>query len=183
MGYDKAVDSAALDGALKASADAIRAKKKSTGAIAWNESNGFKSAIESIKIPLCEVGSFIPASDSTQININHNLGAVPTFAFYSAEKQYPTDNDEAYMGYAFITSNEFENLDMFYGGDLNVRIQNRNVYDANTEITYKNVRPMTQTGGTGSAFEAATDKSVILKNTYPFKAGQKYFYVLVGEPL
>ena len=49
MSYDKIVDSAKLDAAMTASADAIRAKTGGTAKIAWDESNGFSSAISQIK--------------------------------------------------------------------------------------------------------------------------------------
>ncbi len=49
MSYDKIVDSAKLDAAMKASADAIRAKTGDTAKIAWDESTGFSSAISEIK--------------------------------------------------------------------------------------------------------------------------------------
>jgi hypothetical protein len=49
MAYDKIIDSAKLDGALSATADAIRAKAGGTAKIAWDESNGFSSAISQIK--------------------------------------------------------------------------------------------------------------------------------------
>lgn len=178
MGYDKAVDSAQLDSALKASADAIRAKKRTSSLIDWSSSEGFKSAIESINIPHCAVGSFIPASDTTTVTVNHNLGVVPTFAFYTAEKQYPTKDGEAYMGYAFTSaSNAFENLDLFYGGSSSIRLNIRYPNDEN-----KWGEPMTDPNATG-AFRNATDESVTLHNSYPFKAGQKYIYVLVGDAL
>lgn len=49
MAYDKIVDSAKLDAAMSASANAIRAKTGDTAKIAWDESNGFSSAISQIK--------------------------------------------------------------------------------------------------------------------------------------
>ena len=48
MAYDKLVDSAKLDGALKSTADAIRAKTGGTENIPWSETEGFKSAVEGI---------------------------------------------------------------------------------------------------------------------------------------
>lgn len=49
MSYDKIVDSAKLDAAMSASANAIRSKTGGTAKIAWDESNGFSSAISQIK--------------------------------------------------------------------------------------------------------------------------------------
>lgn len=48
MAYDKIVDSAKLDGAMTATADAIRGKTGKTADIPWNESTGFASEIASI---------------------------------------------------------------------------------------------------------------------------------------
>ena len=48
MAYDKIVDSAKLDGAMAATADAIRGKTGKTADIPWNESTGFASEIASI---------------------------------------------------------------------------------------------------------------------------------------
>lgn len=48
MAYDKLVDSAKLDGALKITADAIRGKTGGTENIPWSETEGFKSAVEGI---------------------------------------------------------------------------------------------------------------------------------------
>ena len=49
MAYDKVIDSAKLDGAMSATADAIRGKTGGTAQIAWNESTGFASAVDAIE--------------------------------------------------------------------------------------------------------------------------------------
>lgn len=46
MAYDKMVDSTQLDGAMTATANAIRARTGSGDTIAWDASTGFKNAIE-----------------------------------------------------------------------------------------------------------------------------------------
>lgn len=48
MAYDKVVNSAALDAAMTATADAIRVKSGDDDAIAWDSSTGFADAIEAI---------------------------------------------------------------------------------------------------------------------------------------
>lgn len=48
MPYDKLIDSAKLDAAMNASADAIRAKTGGTADIPWDESTGFANAISGI---------------------------------------------------------------------------------------------------------------------------------------
>lgn len=49
MGYDKVVDSAKLDGAMSATADAIRGKTGGAENIAWDEDTGFADAVDGIK--------------------------------------------------------------------------------------------------------------------------------------
>ena len=49
MAVDKAIDSAKLDSALMATADAIREKSGESGAIAWDEMRGFEQAVEKIR--------------------------------------------------------------------------------------------------------------------------------------
>jgi hypothetical protein len=49
MPYDKIVNSAKLDGALTAEANAIRKKQGTTDKILWDETTGFASAISQIK--------------------------------------------------------------------------------------------------------------------------------------
>lgn len=48
MAYDKVIDSAKLESAITATADAIRAKTGSTEKIPWDAEKGYKDAVESI---------------------------------------------------------------------------------------------------------------------------------------
>lgn len=48
MAYDKVVDSAQLDGAMTATAGAIRAKTGGTDPIAWDAATGFAAAVRAI---------------------------------------------------------------------------------------------------------------------------------------
>lgn len=48
MAIDKAVDSAQLNGAMTATANAIRAAGGTTGSIAWNQTTGFASAVSNL---------------------------------------------------------------------------------------------------------------------------------------
>lgn len=49
MAYDKVVDSAKLDGALKKTADAIREKRGTSASFAWNATTGFSAAVSAIE--------------------------------------------------------------------------------------------------------------------------------------
>lgn len=49
MGIDKVIDSAQLDGAMQATAEAIRTKSKSTDPIPWNMDKGFEAAVLAIE--------------------------------------------------------------------------------------------------------------------------------------
>ncbi len=66
MAFDKLVDSAKLDGALKSTADAIRAKTGGTENIPWSETDGFKSAVEGIS------GTSVP--DGTNVTFGNQNG-------------------------------------------------------------------------------------------------------------
>lgn len=70
MAYDKLVDSAKLDGALKSTADAIRAKTGGTENIPWSETEGFKSAVEGIS------GTSVP--DGTNVTFGNEKKTVTT---------------------------------------------------------------------------------------------------------
>ena len=48
MAYDKVVDSAKLNGAMTQTANSIRSKTGGSSAIVWDETTGFKSAIDAI---------------------------------------------------------------------------------------------------------------------------------------
>ena len=50
MAYDKVIDSTKLDTAMSETANAIRSKNGKTDKIAWDESTGFKNAVEAIEI-------------------------------------------------------------------------------------------------------------------------------------
>ena len=49
MAYDKVIDSAKLNSAMTATANAIREKTGDTNTILWNENTGFTSAVEAIQ--------------------------------------------------------------------------------------------------------------------------------------
>ncbi len=63
MAFDKIIDSAKLDAAMTATANAIRGKTGATAKIAWNESSGFSSAISAI-----ESGGSKVATGTVRIN-------------------------------------------------------------------------------------------------------------------
>lgn len=61
MAIDKAVDSAKLDAALVATADAIRAKGGGTAKLAWKETNGFADEIDTLPEDVPEVTQATPS--------------------------------------------------------------------------------------------------------------------------
>jgi len=61
MAIDKAVDSAKLDAALVATADAIRAKGGGTAKLAWKETNGFADEIDTLPDAVPEVTQATPS--------------------------------------------------------------------------------------------------------------------------
>lgn len=71
MAFDKIIDSAKLDGALSATADAIRSKTGATDSIPWDETAGFKTAVESMEIggtSVSEWETVMPATDITFVD-------------------------------------------------------------------------------------------------------------------
>ncbi len=61
MAYDKVVDSAKLDAAMTATANAIRAKRGSAGMIAWDEQNGYAGAVNALPDAIEEVEQATPS--------------------------------------------------------------------------------------------------------------------------
>lgn len=84
MAYDKLVDSAQLDGALTATADAIRAKTSDTAPIAWDADDGFAAAVEGIADSAGTVtdGIIVKARDAdgwaTEVDLYCADGKIPT---------------------------------------------------------------------------------------------------------
>lgn len=67
MAYDKLIDSAKLDAAMNATADAIRAKTGNTADIPWDESTGFSSAISAIPVGSKTQAKTVTPGASTQV--------------------------------------------------------------------------------------------------------------------
>ena len=83
MAYDKVVDSAQLDAALTATANAIREKAGNADACAWDASTGFASLIAAIQAGgNFAYGTVTAAADNTSFAITHNLGVVPQYGVW-----------------------------------------------------------------------------------------------------
>lgn len=87
MAYDKVVDSAQLNAALTATANAIREKAGNSDACPWDASTGFASLIAAIQAGGSDVkfatGIFtIGDADVATIEVEHNLGVCPNFVFF-----------------------------------------------------------------------------------------------------
>lgn len=75
MAYDKLIDSAQLDSALTATADAIRAKTGGSAKIAWDAAKGFADAVGTLgKVA---TGTFVPAAYNSTITVS-GLGFRPS---------------------------------------------------------------------------------------------------------
>lgn len=92
MPFDKLVDSAKLDGALKSTADAIRSKTGGTGKIPWSDTEGFKSAVEGITVG---GGGSSPAIFENVMN----MSAVVSVQSYHSEI---VETDVSYETYAGV---------------------------------------------------------------------------------
>lgn len=98
MAFDKLVDSAKLDAALTATADAIRAKTGSTEPIPWDAETGFKTTVESMEVGGgggTEWESLMPATDITFTNGGEYISFDVVYPL-TLEKQYKVkwDNSE-----------------------------------------------------------------------------------------
>lgn len=71
MAYDKIVDSAKLDTAMTATANAIRGKTGGTDQIAWDETTGFASAVSGIEAT--EAENLTDVLDSQEAKLNELL--------------------------------------------------------------------------------------------------------------
>lgn len=94
MALDKIVDSAQLDGALTATADAIRDKTGGTEQIAWDAGKGFADAIAAIAAGgggtlAVNSGTITLAQSYTPLNISHGCGKSPLAVFLHV--QNPTE--------------------------------------------------------------------------------------------
>lgn len=83
MAYDKVIDSAQLEAAITASANAIREKTGDTALIQWLAEKGFAEAIAAIEaggegVKLA-YGSIV-ATQQYYLDIQHDLGEIPDFA-------------------------------------------------------------------------------------------------------
>lgn len=79
MSYDKVVDSTKLDGALSATADAIRTKSGKSGAVLWDMDEGFSEAFDAIKT----FGTLDELLSDTATKIVSYCTKVATYKFYS----------------------------------------------------------------------------------------------------
>lgn len=71
MALDKIIDSARLDGALSATADAIRSKTGATDPIPWDEAAGFKAAVDAMTVggtSVSEWETVMPETDITFVD-------------------------------------------------------------------------------------------------------------------
>lgn len=84
MAYDKVVDSARLDGALTATADAIRDKTGGVDNIQWDADTGFAAAVDAITTgggDAADIAAAIVDRTITEYS-NPNLTVVGNYAFY-----------------------------------------------------------------------------------------------------
>ena len=97
MAYDKVIDSVQLETAMKATADAIRAKTRDSAKIEWKSSNGFAEAVSSISGLKTDIVSFSQMNDKVtaylsaadSVYTNTNGSSVSVIANYeTAEGNY-----------------------------------------------------------------------------------------------
>ncbi|MBE6626106.1 MAG: hypothetical protein E7628_02840 [Ruminococcaceae bacterium] len=88
MAYDKIIDSAKLNSAMTATANAIRVKTGGTETIEWDESTGFASAVETIGGGSGNNGDDalkgLIEGSATEL-VNSTATTVRTYCFYSSK--------------------------------------------------------------------------------------------------
>ena len=99
MAIDKVIDSAQLDGALKASADAIRAKTGGADLIQFDPATGFAAAVAAVSTGGgtlgMKTGTVTLTESYTNIDIEHGCGKLPhtvVFVLQNPEEITPTLN-------------------------------------------------------------------------------------------
>lgn len=121
MAYDKAIDSAALDAGMAATANAIREKTGQAGAIPWENDKGFSAAIAGIQVgggsggetggggmgAVKFVDEDITVEESTSTAVSYTIDgvAMPTLAM-NPNKWATYTGNEVYI--CFITPKEIE---------------------------------------------------------------------------
>ena len=86
MAYDKVVDSAQLNAALTATANAIREKAGNSDACLWDASTGFASLIAAIQAGgggAVLWGTFTVSEDTKTVTLDHNFGKIPIFGCWA----------------------------------------------------------------------------------------------------
>lgn len=98
MGYDKIVDSARLDGALTATAEAIRSKTDSTEPIPFDMDKGFSEAVDSISIGGDTEEAYKNGVRAMWDVVQQNGECTDySYRFYNPDYNNPIWNDETLM--------------------------------------------------------------------------------------
>ena len=144
MPYDKIIDSAKLDGALSATANAIRAKNGDNAKIPWDTSTGFASAISAIESGAKVASGTVTLSSDKNLSTSaltvSGIGFKPSQIFlfgelaglglqtYSDELNYLTYLAAGAINYGVYTnatySEDYDEEEDLYYSIINITAQN-----------------------------------------------------------
>ena len=129
MALDKLVDSTQLDGAMTATANAIREKTGDSNTIAWDLTNGFKSAVEAIPSGGGSDPNLIPANIKTGVDI---LGVVGTYGGGPSSGSINIDQN----GYYDVTNYASASINVTSSGSAQKLANGVNFYDYDGTVLY-----------------------------------------------
>ena len=199
MAYDTVIDKAQLEGAITASADAIREKTGDVALIPWLADKGFAEAIATIEAGGGEMrihgravvyGSFVPAQNEGNHKCSHNLNEIPSGLMLWTDDDYQADTSNAAKIAVFYMADKPENSTR----GVQVVVTESSAGGVSSTNAKAQVRVQTTSGGAVSWLTSSTQAghtAAILASTTEitmccggiasaFLAGLEYKYILFG---
>ena len=173
MAYDKVVDSTVLENGLSSIADAIRAKTGTGGTLTFP--SGFVSAIEGLSVGIkATAGTFTVAQHTSNYQLAHGLGEVPSLFFFGTDAQYTSfRGTNSYL----ISAYGFSHAACQYKTRVTPDATQNKIY------TFFEKDAIT-TSNNNSALSRATISTITLAHS-PYQpilyAGAKYYWIAVGS--
>ena len=180
MAFDTVIDKAQLEGAITASANAIREKTGDTALIEWLADKGFTEAIAAIQAGGGDIYyEFVTfASATKEYTIEHNLNRSPNFCI--SIPLFMTANVSANTCFTSATIIIDGKMHFSYGGTKNTASSGKGIaatsYYSYEDKTYEHIEA--EGFGTLNTMrpKEVTDKLVTLGNTtYSFHAADYLF--------
>lgn len=199
MAYDTVIDKAQLEGAITASADAIREKTGDVALIPWLADKGFAEAIAAIEAGGGEMrihgravvyGSFVPAQNEGKYKCYHNLNEIPSGLMLWTDDDYQADTSQVAKIAVFYMADKPKNSTR----GVQVVVTESSAGDVSSTNAKAQVRVQTASGGAVSwltstsqlshtaAIAASTTEITMCcgSTNSAFLAGLEYKYILFG---